>query len=383
MTINKLGFDVLSLQVTRRCNLSCKHCCCGEAEDADMTKETIDNILNETFDIGVLMITGGEPLLNDEIIKYTFDEIIRRNIRCFSFSMHTNGIILKKDFCDKLNDFAQYCRQYNTNENIITLGISGDKYHDNDPLDALKFYKKNVYGRSYIFIDTEADGMLLKVGKANDLEDDEMYESPNYTGRAIVLLEYDKKSTCLASKYEVKREDQAIVLCPALVTVTGNICSNGLRNFSLEDEPVNIAGNVNDKTSSIYSKIKSFNKGKPNCFGILDDSSQVSFLQLYNNNFPEFLNTALKYQNVRKDVDKRNKAILEMLEFEGLEDMHSQYPKLTRKECIILKNSLKHVSEEYLGQDIINRHRTIISDLEKANKQRSGGFGNLLDEILS
>lgn len=340
MTIKKLGFDVLSLQVTRRCNLSCKHCCCGSSEDTDMTKEIIDNVLDQTYDIGTLTFTGGEPLLNDDIIIYTLDEIMKRKIRCYSFDMDTNGLILKEDLCDVLNEFAQHCNQYNTNDNLIVLGVSADKYHDNNPSEALKFYKKRLKFRSRVFLDDSADRMLLRVGRAAELEDVKLYNIPSYKPRPIVLLEYGEKPSCIASRHKVDRLDQAIVICPTTITATGNICADYIKNFKWQDMSVNIAGNVNDKSSSIYDKIKVYNRG----------------------------------------MDKKNQ---EMLEYEGLEDIHSQYPKLTRKECIFLKNSLKHVNNKSLSKEIINRHETLINDMEKLNDQRNRSIGNLLSKTLS
>ncbi|MBR0598104.1 radical SAM protein [Sinanaerobacter chloroacetimidivorans] len=379
MTIKKIGFDVLSLQVTRRCNLSCKHCSCGDAEDMDMTKETIDNVLEQTYDIGTLIFTGGEPLLNDDIIIYTLDEIMKRKIRCYSFDMDTNGLILKEDLCDVLNEFALYCSQYNTKDNLIALGVSADKYHDNNPCEALTFYKKRLKLRSYVFLDDSADRMLLRVGRAAELKDVKLYNLPSYKPRPIVLLEYGEKPSCTSSQHKIEKPDQVIAICPTTITANGNICADYIKNFKWQDMNVNIAGNVNDKSSSIYDKIKAYNKGKPNCFGILDDGNTIPILELYSNPL-EMLYSGIKYQKAMRGMDKKNQ---EMLEFEGLEDMHSQYPKLTRKECIVLKNSLKHVTEEYLGEDIINKHRTIIRDLEKLNDQRSRSFGSILNRILS
>ena len=33
-------------EVTRRCNLSCEHCLRGDAQNLDMTKETVDKVLD-------------------------------------------------------------------------------------------------------------------------------------------------------------------------------------------------------------------------------------------------------------------------------------------------------------------------------------------------
>ena len=39
-------------EVTRRCNLSCEHCLRGDAQNLDMTKETVDKVLDHIESIG-------------------------------------------------------------------------------------------------------------------------------------------------------------------------------------------------------------------------------------------------------------------------------------------------------------------------------------------
>ena len=40
----KLSFDSLVFEITRKCNLKCEHCMCGEPEDITMSKEIINKI---------------------------------------------------------------------------------------------------------------------------------------------------------------------------------------------------------------------------------------------------------------------------------------------------------------------------------------------------
>ena len=79
-------------EVTRRCNLSCEHCLRGDAQNLDMTKETVDKVLDHIESIGCLTFSGGEPTLNIPIIRYIFSEIWRREIPLDSFYVVTNGL---------------------------------------------------------------------------------------------------------------------------------------------------------------------------------------------------------------------------------------------------------------------------------------------------
>ncbi len=78
----------LELQITDRCNLSCRHCYLGESSKRDLNFEIIRKVLKEFEEIqGLrLLISGGEPLLyphfwelNDILRDYAFRSILLSN----------------------------------------------------------------------------------------------------------------------------------------------------------------------------------------------------------------------------------------------------------------------------------------------------------------
>jgi len=79
----------LMVEVTDRCNLSCRHCYLGDAGSTDLEWETARCILNDFDDIGGLrlMITGGEPTL------YPHFELLNRELegRSYRTVLITNG----------------------------------------------------------------------------------------------------------------------------------------------------------------------------------------------------------------------------------------------------------------------------------------------------
>lgn len=70
----------LSFEITRRCNLNCRWCAKGEPQNIDITKEIIDKTLDEISDckLHLIQITGGEPLLNPDMLVYLVEQIIAR-----------------------------------------------------------------------------------------------------------------------------------------------------------------------------------------------------------------------------------------------------------------------------------------------------------------
>lgn len=60
----KIKLRYVTLETTRRCNLKCEHCYCGDAQPYDMSFAVVDQLLNQA-EINKLRLIGGEPLLNE------------------------------------------------------------------------------------------------------------------------------------------------------------------------------------------------------------------------------------------------------------------------------------------------------------------------------
>ncbi len=61
----------LDVQITNRCPLNCRHCCCesGAAQHPGVSTEALLSLFREAKDMGVeaVHLTGGEPLLRDDL----------------------------------------------------------------------------------------------------------------------------------------------------------------------------------------------------------------------------------------------------------------------------------------------------------------------------
>jgi radical SAM protein with 4Fe4S-binding SPASM domain len=91
----------LELQITRRCNLRCRHCYIGPPEDSELTPDEVEKILGEfeTMQGLRVIITGGEPLahrdfpaINGLLPKYAVRKILA-----------TNGTLLTESILARLN----------------------------------------------------------------------------------------------------------------------------------------------------------------------------------------------------------------------------------------------------------------------------------------
>jgi radical SAM protein with 4Fe4S-binding SPASM domain len=90
----------LLLNITKRCNLKCKHCYLGEQKSIDLPTKLILKIFDEFDEMGGLrlIISGGEPLLHPHF--WTINNALKR--RSFRSILNSNGILIDKEVAKKL-----------------------------------------------------------------------------------------------------------------------------------------------------------------------------------------------------------------------------------------------------------------------------------------
>jgi radical SAM protein with 4Fe4S-binding SPASM domain len=97
----KPSLRYLELQITRRCNLKCRHCYIGPSDGAELALEDIENVLEQFQRMQGLrvLITGGEPVLhsNFNLINALLPSFALRKI------LFTNGTLLDKRKIGELN----------------------------------------------------------------------------------------------------------------------------------------------------------------------------------------------------------------------------------------------------------------------------------------
>ena len=135
--MNKLNFNSLSFEMTRRCNLNCPHCEKGEPQNVDITNRIIDKVLSQVNYATTIFLTGGEPFLAGDQIEYLVNKIIEDKIVIAGFSVITNGTVLDERICKCFNSISNYIKELLLLKAKITqpytaaITISDDKFHCN------------------------------------------------------------------------------------------------------------------------------------------------------------------------------------------------------------------------------------------------------------
>jgi MoaA/NifB/PqqE/SkfB family radical SAM enzyme len=97
------GEDLLSIEVTTRCNLNCLHCFVQSPrrEISFLSLSLVQDILKEGYEMGYrrLHLTGGEPLLWKRLSAALDDAF---SLGYASILINTNGTLLSKDICSRL-----------------------------------------------------------------------------------------------------------------------------------------------------------------------------------------------------------------------------------------------------------------------------------------
>lgn len=180
----------------------------GEAQNHTISKEVIDKTLDEVSIIGNMLLTGGEPFLEPEIIDYICDGIIKRKIPIMNIHVVTNGTIKNKSIAESFNKLTNYIAEYCAKDKewdkkqLRTLGkitVSCDKYHSEvDIMETLDFYRRYLNKHTIIIRETppkkDEIEKILYLGNAtkNSLKPNQKYRYAITPYRVSFLI--DKES---------------------------------------------------------------------------------------------------------------------------------------------------------------------------------------------
>lgn len=102
------SLEGISFEITRKCNLKCKHCYAdaGSVLSNEMTTKEIKTFIDDVYNTGCLSITfsGGEPLLHPDI----FELMEYAKQKPLSVLLFTNGTLLTPDIVEKLKNLPVY-----------------------------------------------------------------------------------------------------------------------------------------------------------------------------------------------------------------------------------------------------------------------------------
>lgn len=166
----KLYYSRLQFELTRRCNQNCAHCCRGESQNVDISREIVDDFFakNDICNIGTLLFSGGEPTLNGTMLEYIVDKIIANEITVGMFMFGINGLSYSEELVKGLNKLRDYILQKSERTRYCPglLMVSQDQFHKEanhevieklkhlsyfSPVDKHEMREENIlpYGRAY------------------------------------------------------------------------------------------------------------------------------------------------------------------------------------------------------------------------------------------
>ena len=122
----------LILEITRRCNIQCRHCLRGKVQSKNMSFETIRKALAGVDSIGTITFTGGEPCLNVPAIRYFTECIHMMSIDLGAFYVVTNGKIASRSLADALTKLSWHCDEVDRRTGDFEVGglvMSRDQFH--------------------------------------------------------------------------------------------------------------------------------------------------------------------------------------------------------------------------------------------------------------
>lgn len=241
----KLYYSRLQIELTRRCNQSCAHCCRGESQDIDLTKEIVDEFFekNDIYYIGTLLFSGGEPSLNGKTLEYIIDKIIENEITVDMFMLSINGSFYSDELVNGLNKLRDYILLKSERKRYCPglLMVTQDQFHKEANHKVVeKLQKLSYFSPIHKHIIEEEN--ILPYGRA--LVNGLSKEQPDLNE----LIDYQKN-------YSIKEYegDTYLAISYQYISANGNVINDGCQSYDLMDEYA--LGNIqNQSIEEIYTK---------------------------------------------------------------------------------------------------------------------------------
>lgn len=215
----------LVIEVTRVCNLKCKHCCRGCAKKDCFSSRYLDNVFDGIDQIGILSFTGGEPLLKVRTIINILNYIKKHNIELDAFYMVHNGTIYSKRLMEVLKDFYDnYCWE----KGMCGFSLSTDQFHQEEIMKKKlktyidKYIDLSYRGFDFVFNDRKEINSLILSGRGKRNKD---IIHPKYGYRKAEFLDGFFETDC-----DYCEGDNLVY-----VSANGNVISNCDLSYDIVD----------------------------------------------------------------------------------------------------------------------------------------------------
>lgn len=189
MKIN-ISVNSLVIEVTRRCNMHCDHCIRGDAQNCDISIESIKKIA-ETIQPASVTFTGGEPSLNVKAIREYFVYAEKFGTMPSSFFVATNGLTNQEELAVELlkaygkMDEKEYCELALSRDIFHDAYWDDSKSYDNTIFEGLSFFSKE--GKAHATDGSDSLNWVMPIGRAAD---NGMGNESNFVDIPITSLDY-------------------------------------------------------------------------------------------------------------------------------------------------------------------------------------------------
>ena len=233
--MQKVVFNELALEVTRRCNMACDHCLRGDAQEVDLSTVDIDNILDQTEAIGKLILTGGEPTMNMKALQYIANGITKRGIPVMRVEIISNGLVYDEWLVAIMKRFGEITKltaEHGYNKShwgpwCALLGISLDRHHESGMVCAANYKRYKEVLANYAEVLRISHGNdYIRAGRAVALPggQDISFITSSYMAQRIEVLDMEHKPMCkFYQSYHLVRADQKVICCALYVTALGDV----------------------------------------------------------------------------------------------------------------------------------------------------------------
>lgn len=120
--------ESLIIEITRRCNMRCAHCLRGDAQDMDISKESLDKIFQPVEHVGTLTFTGGEPALRPQLLMDALETAKRHHTMVERVYIVTNGKEVPDEFMSAVHAWHQYALEGELGRPTETLVFHKEAY---------------------------------------------------------------------------------------------------------------------------------------------------------------------------------------------------------------------------------------------------------------
>ena len=243
--MHRLNVKTVLLELTRECNLSCKHCFRGESENTYMNPDLINKVFKNTARINTLLLTGGEPFLALEQLKRLRDIIMMDRTNVGEIIIVTNGTVMSEEIINIFRDLS-------TRANV-EIRISTDIFHD------LELEKNNLKKKKTENIKTLCKNfnvsvslpenktyVIDRIGRAANLTQEDLDNANKIDKRMNYVFGSDRRLEEYRKSYPlpILTEDDYVVDGSLNIDVYGNITPT-YYSYTAEDNNrySNIRGN--------------------------------------------------------------------------------------------------------------------------------------------